>query len=587
VTSDKRRPTGLSYERLVEAFEVIDAEKLIVHFRRRPRARYPEGRKGDKTWSMWNSKYAGRPAGVRGADGRVRIFVDGKTYDARSIVEELIGGTSPGAPVTGDTSPDNGTTSNGVDEFGYVPEEVGNGPLGRRLRDEAVANGCAFADLTAMRRDPYRRDTAGGHINGRWFKQWWEAYGRPRNLHLRGMFYACIMHIIADGTVGVKKPSSGVNLVNTEDDYNWFSEMSLDARWLGYVPFGEIPDERNAEPLVRKYAEREAAKAAVAAKLLDRAGLDPDTIGVFPTATNFEVRQPFRLVMFGEKTSLNVTVDPLAEEYHADLYLETGQISDRHLFEIARDAWVDGRKLVVITISDFDPAGHWDMPIAIARKLQAHRDREFHDLEFVVVPAALNERQVREQPPLPSTPLKRVGEPGREKMQPGSDRVDDWLAAYGGLEQTEVDAAIAIKPDDLSRWIREGLDPWFDHELAARVEAARTEWMERASAALAKHVDQSKIERFKVRARLACAALMWVDENLAEMRAKAAKAANLPEPEVPGPDMEKLGEAQRQAYARDAILIDSTMSFAEATKRLRAYAPGREKLRRWKPKLKK
>jgi hypothetical protein len=546
---------------------------------------------------MWNSKYAGR-CSVPGADGRMRIALDGKTYDARAIIAELTGDTCSGVPATGDTSvngatgdtyssvPATGDTSGkGADEFGYLPEEVGTGPLGQRLRDEAIANGCPFADLTAMRRDPYRRDTPGGHINGRWFRQYWELYGRPRDLHLRGLFYACIMHVNEDGTVGAKLPN-GANLINNEDDYNGFGDMSQDARWLGYVPFGAIPDERNAEPVVRKYADREAAQAEVATKALEYAGLDPDTIGVFPAVARFNAQQPYRLVLFGEKTSLKVIVDPIAEEFQADLYLETGQISDAHMFAICRDAALDGRKLVMVTVSDFDPAGHWDMVIAISRKFMAHKDREFHDLEFVVIPAALNERQVREPPALPHTPLKRVGEPGREKMLPGSDRVDDWLQAYGGLEQTEVDAAIALKPDALSGWIREALAPWFAADLARRVEEAKVEWAQRAAAALAKHVNQTKVERLKVRARSAYTSLMLVNENLAAMRAKAAQEAELPEPEVPGPDMAALAEAQAAQVAAGGVLIDSDMSFAQATKRLRAYAPGREKLRRWKPKPK-
>jgi hypothetical protein len=216
----------------------------------------------------------------------------------------------------------------------------------------------------------------------------------------------------------------------------------------------------------------------------------------------------------------------------------------------------------------------------------AHRDREFHGLEFVVIPAALTEAQMRADPPLPSTILKRVGEPGRERMLPGSDRVEEWLRAYGGLEQTEVDAAIALKPDELGRWIREAMEPWFDRDLAARVEAAKTEWLERAAAALEQHIDHAKVEKLKVRARRAEAELMWVNDGLEALRAAAASAADLPEPEVPEADHEALAEAQAEQEARGAVLIDSDMDFIEAARRLRAHAPGREKLRRWKPRPK-
>ena len=153
---------------------------------------------------------------------------------------------------------------------------------------------------------------------------------------------------------------------------------------------------------------------------------------------------------------------------------------------------------------------------------------------------------------------------------------------YGGLEQTEVDAAIAIKPDELSEWIRAALNPWFDYGLADRVEAAKAEWVERAQAALDAHVDHARVDRLKVRARRATVELTWVNELLEQERATAAEEAELPEPEVPEPDADALAAAQEEARA--AILINSDMSFADATRRLRAHAPGREKLRRWRPK---
>ena len=65
---------------------------------------------------------------------------------------------------------------------------------------------------------------------------------------------------------------------------------------------------------------------------------------------------------FGEKTSLEDVLGPLAIEFNADLYLTGGQISDTLLHRMARDAVGDGRPLSVFTFSDFDPAGYWDMP---------------------------------------------------------------------------------------------------------------------------------------------------------------------------------------------------------------------------------
>jgi hypothetical protein len=53
--------------------------------------------------------------------------------------------------------------------------------------------------------------------------------------------------------------------------------------------------------------------------------------------------QPYKLVIFGEKTSLEPVVAPIAERYGADLYLTAGDISDTFLYQIARIGSEDGR----------------------------------------------------------------------------------------------------------------------------------------------------------------------------------------------------------------------------------------------------
>ena len=156
-------------------------------------------------------------------------------------------------------------------------------------------------------------------------------------------------------------------------------------------------------------------------------------MGVSAGLADFKPRQPNRLVFFGEKTSLDDVLGPLAEELSADLYLTGGQISDTLLHQMAKDAVTDGRPLVVFTFSDFDPAGYWDMPTVIGRKLQALRDLLFPTLEFKVVHAALGPEQVRELD-LPSSPLKE-----------GEKRASKWLEIYGS-EQTEIDALATLKP---------------------------------------------------------------------------------------------------------------------------------------------
>jgi hypothetical protein len=100
-------------------------------------------------------------------------------------------------------------------------------------------------------------------------------------------------------------------------------------------------------------------------------------------------------VIFGEKASLEDVVLPIASAKQADLYLPTGEISDTLVYQIAKDGNDDGRRMVVFTLTDCDPAGH-QMSVSIARKLQACVDLFFPNLEFEVVPVALTVEQVQE-----------------------------------------------------------------------------------------------------------------------------------------------------------------------------------------------
>ena len=297
----------------------------------------------------------------------------------------------------------------------------------------------------------------------------------------------------------------------------------------------------------------DAPSAHVWADDLDIAELDSDALAVAAGLARFVPRQPYRLVFFGEKTSLKDVLAPLAAEFGADLYLMSGQISDTYLHQMARDAAADGRPLVVFTFSDFDPAGYWDMPTAIGRKLQALRDLLFPELEFTVVHAALGPEQVRELD-LPSSPLKE-----------GEKRAAKWLELYGS-EQTEIDALATLNPDALRDIASAAIAPYFDADLAERVRAAATDWQEIANAEIADQIDSDRLDALKARAEAALDELREVNTELDSM-ANEIEVSDAPE--LPEPDMEALEEAQ--AERRDAVLIDSDMDYVEATDRLNAH----------------
>ena len=295
------------------------------------------------------------------------------------------------------------------------------GILRRILETAAEEQEASLNDLTVLSAavDPYRIDTPANHRDGQWLaEQLVTIYGPTQRTHWRGLHYA----IVTKGSI--IKPDGDV-FENTDDNWEWLSEKAgKAARWLGYIPFDRINDERNAAPIIHRLPR--VNPEAFLSIGLDVEIPDVENIEPVPVARGFVARQAYNFVIFGEKSSLKDVLLPIAELHEADLYLPTGEISDTLVYQIARDANEDGRPLVMFTLSDCDPAGR-QMPVSIARKLQAFADLYFPDLRFEVVPIALTPEQAKKEK-LPSTPLKK-----------GESRASRWKEAFG-IEQTEIDA---------------------------------------------------------------------------------------------------------------------------------------------------
>jgi hypothetical protein len=240
----------------------------------------------------------------------------------------------------------------------------------------------------------------------------------------------------------------------------------------------------------------------------------------------------YSFAIFGEKTSLEDVVLPVARRRQADFYLPSGEISDTLLYRMAKDADADGRPLVVFTLSDCDPAG-WQMPISIARKFQALRDLRFNDLRFEVVPVALTIDQVRELA-LPSTPLKET-----------ERRAEPWREAFG-VEQTEIDALATLQPDVLREIVDRAFDPYFDNTLEERVDEAQEEWTRQAEEAIRDQIDHERLEALRVEAAGRFAEMESAIADINEqLRLAAGDHFELPEIEVPEPEVDE--DAPRQA----------------------------------------
>jgi hypothetical protein len=347
--------------------------------------------------------------------------------------------------------------------------EIPAGKLRLRIEAEAETTGMSLDDLTVLstQLDPYRLDCPRGHELGKWFADQVERFYPPDDLvHLRGLHY----RIVASGDV--RRPD-GKPYPNTESNWIWLqSRASKAARWLGYVPFDRIRDERNEPPELFVAEHERLSDTAMGCDVTGGQHVDlPDVSDLLPALSwsgGRQHQQPYRIVLIGEKSSLGDVLRPITRNVMGEMYLATGEGSDTHLAEIATRANADGRPLVILYFSDFDPSGN-QMAVSVARKLQALVHLLFPTLSVQLHHVALTLAQVRKFE-LPSTPLKD-SEP----------RAEAWRKAHDH-EQTEIDALAALRPELLRRITEDAIKPFFDDTLEQRVAELHKEWRDRATA---------------------------------------------------------------------------------------------------------
>lgn len=356
-------------------------------------------------------------------------------------------------------------------------EIVGSGVLHQEIAAAAEGSLCSIKDLTVLspNKDPYRFDTTTGHELGQWLADQIERLVGPgRRVHLRGLFY----RIVAAGDI--RKPD-GKAFTNTDDNWVWLTTRAAKAaRWLGYVPFNRISDERNEAPRVflpsgPPHDGAGSFEPGSAIVITELGTLLPRLEVIAPSGA-----QPYRIIFIGEKSSLQDVLRPIAEQVHGELLLPTGETTDTMIAEMAERAAADGRPAVVLYFSDFDPSG-WQMPLSVARKLQALRTLLYPGLRIEVHRVALTIDQVR-QFDLPSTPLKET-----EK------RKSRWREIMQH-EQTEIDALAALRPDDLEAIALAAVEPFYDFTLQSRCSQASQAWLKEAEAKIADHPARAAIE---------------------------------------------------------------------------------------------
>lgn len=420
-------------------------------------------------------------------------------------------------------------------------EIVGTGVLYQEIAEAAAASGLPIKALTvlSLNSDPYVRDTRYGHRDGQWFADQVARFiALDKKIHLRELFYLIV------SASDVRCPD-GSPFVNDLDCWLWLQgHASYAARWLGLVPFERIRDERNGAPLLISYATPPSEGSGdLTANYF---GLDlPQVSTLMPhlSGTAPSVSQPYRIILIGEKSSLAEVLEPIAREVAGELLLPTGEPSITMIAEMAARAAADPRPAVVLYFSDFDPAGH-QMPISVARKLQALRTLRHPELKIEVHRVALTIDQVRRLG-LPSTPLKAT-----------ERRADKWRARHGH-EQTEIDALAALRPYELREIARQAVAPFYDFTLDQRCRAAYQEWEGEAEKQLKKHRARAAAEK---KISDAFKGVKKARSALIRAQGAALKALNgaIPKAEFTTPEIEIKAAAAPPLFSASDSFIDAT-----------------------------
>jgi hypothetical protein len=416
------------------------------------------------------------------------------------------------------------------------------GKLHQILEEAADLEGYDASELTVLSKgkDPYLLDTASGHRLGRWCADNLERFLAPdARIHLRGS------HYLLAASADVTRPD-GSPYINSDAVWEWLADTAMKAaRWLGYVPFERIVDERNAPPelyLPPYYMvepERGSGQRIIVPGIAE-------TMPCF-TSPVWPVIQPYRIILIGEKTSLRPVLLPVAQEVGGELLLPTGEPSDTMIAELAARCALDPRPSVALYFSDFDPAGR-QMPVSVSRKLQALKNLLYPELNIQVHHVALTLEQVQALE-LPSTPLK-----------PTEPRAERWREAMGH-EQTEIDALAALNPDALTEIAREAIRPYYDATLSQRTAEAEEKWRDECEELL----ETEAYTNVRTKIELSLELIEQERQKLAELQDRAAALlADIQPPPI------ELPNAENDAPGLEP-LFDSRTDFVTASQRLRRY----------------
>jgi hypothetical protein len=463
--------------------------------------------------------------------------------------------------------------------------------LWREDRQMSLPSPKGYADLAALARlngvplrevivlsdenDPFFCDRPGKRQDSaEWFASLWDRLAVPNGVHLRRLHYLLV------STPGCTT-LDGAPYENTNACWRGLLLAAGNARYLDLVPASAFVDMRASAPAIYEPEETRPASLSLTHEYpdtFDCEPLDHEFDCEFPplpslTITPPSIAEPFAIELWAEKSTMNDILVPLAERHNATLITGVGDLSITHCALLVERAKEHGRKVRVLYISDFDPAGQ-GMPVAVARKLEFFIRRDCPDLDMRLRPVILTAAQVAEYH-LPRVPIK------------DSDARRSSFEAMHGEGAVELDALEALRPGEfrqiLEREIARYRDPTFDlrmwqkmQQIEEQISAAR----EQAIAAHAEEIeaaeqswDDAQVE-IEVHRQAIADHEEAIRARLAEWQAEAEPVweAIAGDIESQAPDAEEIDWPEREpAPEDDDALFDSKRDYVDQIYAFKLY----------------
>lgn len=297
------------------------------------------------------------------------------------------------------------------------------------IKAVAAQIGVKVNDLLALspQNDPFYAGTPTDQLQAEWFARIWNKAGYTSGTHLRRVHY---------WTVSQNPPvimHTGEAYENTEKCWKYLTQAAKMARYLKLVRIEDIADHKNPAPYIGAYYYSNEPDYEI-----DAPELTSPQINVY--GIHNSLAQPYHLEIWCEKSTMNDVLEPICQQYGANLATFQGEVSITACYQLMQRIQASrGKPTRIFYISDFDPAGN-SMPAATARKIEFMLSHFGLSFEVKLKPIVLTPAQVAAYK-LPRTPIKDT-----EKR---AAKFEDNF----GQGAVELDALEAIYPGELSQLV--------------------------------------------------------------------------------------------------------------------------------------